>query len=363
MPETRYYDPAALRRFTAAVFQCHGLPAADAERVAECLVHSNLRGLDSHGIARIPIYAERLRRGVVAPRPTIAVERTTPVAALVDGGGGMGFLAATRAMDEAIAMARAYGLGLVGVRNSTHFGMAASYVLQAIEAGMASLVFTNASPALPPWGGRAKFLGASPFAAGAPAGDAGIPFVLDMAMTVTARGKLRLAAQRGEPIPEGIALDGEGKPTTDGLKAFEGIVLPFGGAKGAAVAMLMEVMAGAMTGSRFAGEVRSLYDDFSGPQDVGHMMLAFRPDLFMPLAEYRRRMDELVARTKAQPRAAGFEEILMAGEPETRAEAKRARTGIPVTGDVVDRLREEADAVGLVFPAGAPTPLNEEESR
>jgi len=350
MVESVVFADHELQRFGEAVFLAHGLKQSDARLVADGLVEADLRGLPSHGVARIPIYAERLRRGLVKPQPNIVVERMTPVAAAVDGDDGMGFIVGKRAMEEAISMAGQFGLGLAAVRRSTHYGMAALYVLQAIEAGFISLAFTNSSPAIPVWGGRSKFLGAAPFAAGAPGGKLG-PYVLDMAMTVVARGKIRLAAQRGDPIPEGLALDGEGRPTTDAKKAFEGVCLPFGGHKGAALSMLMEILGGVFTGAALAGDVVNPYLDFSGPQNAGHFFLAIKPDLFMPRSEFEGRMDVLVERAKACPRAAGFDEILMPGEPESRAKQERLRTGIPLTVDIVAALQEEAGKSGVVAPS------------
>ncbi len=339
-----------LRRFTRDAFLARGLPDADAETIAEDLVEADLRGLSSHGVARIPTYCERLRRGLVNPVPDISIERVTPAAAQVDGDNGMGFLVAHAAMDEAVDMARDIGIGLVAAKRSTHFGMSALYVLQAIESGMVSLVFTNSSPALPVWGGRSAFLGAAPLAAGAPGGRLG-PYVLDMAMTVIARGKIRLAAQRGDPIPPGLALDSEGRPTTDAKEAFEGVCLPFGGHKGAALSMLMDVLGGVFTGAAFAGAVINPHLDFSAPQNAGHLFLAIRPDLFMPMAEFEARMDTLVERVKACPRAEGFDEILMPGEPESRARVKRIEAGIPLTPDIVEILKLEAVTAGIDPPA------------
>ena len=200
------------------------------------------------------------------PRPDIRIERVTPVAASVDGDNGFGFVVAHRAMAEAIEMAREYGIGLASVRHSNHFGMAASYVLQAIRAGMMSLVFTNASSAMPPWGGRDPVLGTSPFAAGAPGGK--LPgFLVDMAPAVAARGKIRLAQKRGEPIPEGWALDKEGRPTTDPAAALDdGVVLPMAGPKGSALSMMMDIFGGVFSGSAFAGEVTNHTLDFKNPQ-------------------------------------------------------------------------------------------------
>ena len=343
-----YFVPKELEAFVVRLFERAGLPSDHAATVAEGLVAANLRGIDSHGVSRIPMYLTRLRRNVVNPRPGITVQRVAAAAALVDGDNGMGFMAARRAMDEAIELAREAGIGFVGVRRSTHYGMAAIYVLQAIAKGHIGFAWTNSSPAIPAWGGRTAFLGAAPFAAAIPGGHT--PYVLDMAMTVIARGKIRLAAMHGEEIAEGLALDADGRPTRDAKKAFEGVCLPFGGVKGAALSMLMDLMCGVLTGANYAGTVKSLYFDHSEPQNVGHVCIAIRPDLFMPQNEFDQRMDHFAETLKAQPRAAGVDEILMPGEPEERVEAERRRTGIPVTQDVIRLLREEADNSGIVFP-------------
>lgn len=356
MDATRHYAPAALESHAADLLARHGLPETDAATVARDLVAADLRGLASHGVARVPIYCKRLRAGAINPRPTIRVERAAAAVAAVDGDDGIGFVVGHRAMDEAIALARECGIGMAGVRRSTHYGMGALYVMQAIDAGMVSLAFTNSSPAMPAWGGRVNFHGAAPLAVGAPGGRHG-DYVLDMAMTVIARGKIRLAAARGEPIASGLALDQSGRPTTDAAAAFEGVLLPFGGVKGSALAFMMDILSGVMTGSAFAGGVKSLYFDFSGPQDVGHLFVAMRADLFMPLDAFRARMDEMIERAKACPRAEGCDEILIPGEPEARTAARRAVTGIPVTADVIDTLVAEGEAVGVTMPEGSTAPL------
>ncbi|MFS0776890.1 Ldh family oxidoreductase [Neobacillus sp. 3P2-tot-E-2] len=322
------------------LFEGGGLRSDDAAIIARDLVAANLRGLDSHGVSRIPMYLERIRRKVVNPQPNIKIQRITSAVSLIDGDDGMGFLAGHQAMDEAIELAKQSGIGLVGVRNSTHYGMAALYVKQAIEAGYISMAYTNSSPAIPVWGGRTPFLGASPFAAGVPGGERS-PYLLDMAMTVIARGKIRLAATHGEPIPHGLALDADGVPTTDAKKAFEGICLPFGGAKGAALAMLMDLLAGVLTGANYGGDVKSLYFDHSEPQNVGHLFIAIRPDLFITKEEFNERMDSFVDRAKDLPKAQGFDEILIPGEPEERTAKKRLEEGIPLTSEVIQSLLEE----------------------
>ncbi|MET4691129.1 Ldh family oxidoreductase [Sinorhizobium fredii] len=351
MSKVKYFSSDELTAFATTIFASTGMSDADAATIAGDLVKANLRGIDSHGVSRIPMYIERLQRGLVNPKPDVTVMKVAGAVSLVDGDNGMGFIASHRATEEAIELAKANGIGLVGVHRSTHFGMGALYALQAIEAGYISMIFTNSSPAIPMWGGRTTFLGASPIAAGIPGGKYA-PYVMDMAMTVIARGKIRLAAMKGETIAEGLALDVDGNPTTDAAKAFEGVCLPFGGVKGSVLATLMDLMSGVLTGANFGGDVKSLYFDHSEPQNVGHLFFAIKPDLFLPLENFDARMDEFYERIKSLPKAAGVEEIMMPGEPEQRREEERLRTGVPITENVVADLTKEGERVGVRFPAG-----------
>jgi LDH2 family malate/lactate/ureidoglycolate dehydrogenase len=287
----------------------------------------------------------------VKPRPVLALEELAPAVARLDGDNGLGFLVAQRAMAEAIERARNFGIGLVLARHSNHFGMAASYLRQAVDAGMAAFVFTNASPAMPVWGGRTPFLGTSPFAFGTPGGDRSGPLILDMATSVVARGKIRRAVARNELIPEGWALDAQGHPTTNAREAYEGLILPLGGPKGSGLSLMMEVLAGVMSGSAFGGEVGNQYIDKDRAQDVGHCFIALRPELAMSADEYRRRLDALIERAKATPRMDANRPILMPGEPEALIEEVRRRDGIPLTAEDLTSLRSEAVSLGLTPPA------------
>lgn len=338
-----------LTRLVAQIFAGNGVPEADARRVAECLVLADLRGVASHGVSRIPIYTERLRKGLVKARPEMKLERQLTVMARLDADDALGFISATRAMDVSIETARAHGIGMTFVQRSTHFGMAANYLLQATDAGLAAYVFTNASRAMPIWGGREPFLGTSPFAFAAPCGDE--PVVLDMALSVVARGKVRRAAARGEPIPLGWALDAEGNPTTDAQKGYDGVVLPLAGAKGSGLSLMMEIVAGVMSGAAYAGGVRNQYKDFDAPQDVGHCFIAFRPEAFAEPGGYEARMAELRRRAKDQPRAAGVDEILLPGEIEARSTAAKRRDGIRIEVEDVKMLADEAARAGVETPA------------
>lgn len=343
-------SPTELEPFVAALFRGNGVPEADAARVAQCLVEADLRGVSSHGVGRIPIYTERLRKGLVKAKPNMSVNRPTSVTAQVDGDDGLGFVVATKAMTEAIDIAREHGIAFVVAHNSAHFGMAASYLKMAVKENLAAFVLTNASPAMPIWGGRDPFLGTSPFAFAAPAGKDHPGILLDMATSVVARGKIRRAAQKGEPIPLGWALDAEGKPTTDAQKGYDGIILPLGGPKGSGLSLMMEAVGGVMSGAAFGGQVRNQYFDFDAPQNVGHSFIVMKPDIFVGPAGYAQRMDELVARAKASPRADGFEEILMPGEPEARSEAQRRKEGIPLAADDLATLRSEAEIAKVEKP-------------
>ncbi|XXH05663.1 hypothetical protein Hte_012098 [Hypoxylon texense] len=339
-----YVEAAEARKFVEAVLAGNGAPPATAAAVARCLVAADLRGVDTHGVHRLPSYVARVRAGVLDAAAAPAVARVTPVVAQVDARNGFGFLAAEAAMREACAMAREFGVGVASVRRSNHWGMSAWIVRQAIDEGMMSLVFTNSSPALPVFGGRSKLLGVSPIACGAPGGKER-PFILDMAPSIAARGKIYKAKRRGEKIPLDWALDAEGRPTDDPAAALEGVMLPMGGPKGSALAIMMDVFSGVLSGSAFAGGVTGPYDP-SKESNVGHFLVAIKPDLFMSLDEFRERMDFLYQRVVGSDKAAGVERIYYPGEIEQLTEEEREKTGIPLVQAEVDALNEEAKKVG-----------------
>ncbi|KAK8080138.1 malate/L-lactate dehydrogenase [Apiospora hydei] len=332
--ETRklYVTAADAQAFTEAVLRGNGAPADHARTVAECLVAADLRGVDTHGVNRLPSYMARVRSGVLdaAAVPTLA--QVTPAAAQVDGHNTFG------------AVAGAWRCKLPSTwpafKHSNHFGMSAWLVQKALDEGMMSLVFTNSSPR------AARLLGVSPIACGAPGGDDESPFILDMAPSVAARGKVYKAKRRGEKIPLDWALDAEGRPTDDPAAALEGVMLPMGGPKGSALAIMMDVFSGVFSGSAFAGHVTNPYDP-SRPADVGHFLVAIKPDLFMPLADFRERMRHLYDRVvKESEPAAGVDRVYFPGEIEQRTERERRRAGIPYVEAEVRALNEEAQRVG-----------------
>ncbi|KAI1392727.1 putative malate/L-lactate dehydrogenase [Hypoxylon trugodes] len=339
-----YVEASEARKFVEAVLAGNGVPEANAAVVAKCLVAADLRGVDTHGINRIPSYMARVRDGILDATASPELTKITPVVGQVNAKNAFGFLAAAIGMDAACGMAREFGIGMVSIKHSNHYGMAAWVVKKAIDAGMMSLVFTNSSPALPPFGGKSKLIGVSPIACGAPGGKEK-PFILDMAPSVAARGKIYKAKRRGEKIPLDWALDAEGKPTDDPAAALEGVMLPMGGPKGSGLSIMMDVFSGVLSGSAFAGGVTGPYDT-SRPSDVGHFLVAIKPDLFMSLNDFRERMDFLYRRIVDSEKAAGVDRIYFPGEIEQLTEEEREKTGIPLVQAEIDALNEEAKRVG-----------------
>ncbi|KAL3426747.1 malate/L-lactate dehydrogenase [Phlyctema vagabunda] len=330
--------------FVRGVLEGNGVSAENAAIIADCLVQADLRGVDTHGVNRIPSYMERIRQGVLDAQAEPTVTQVTPVVGQVDGHNSFGFLGGHVGMAAAIAMARQFGIGMVSVKHSNHFGMSAWLVQQALDADMMSLVFTNSSPALPVWGGREKLMGVSPIACGAPGGD-GKPFILDMAPSVAARGKIYKAYRRGEKIPLEWALDDDGNRTDDPAKALQGVMLPMGGPKGSALSIMMDVFSGVLSGSAFAGHVTNPYDP-SKPADVGHFLIAIKPDLFMDLKEFKERMQYLYDRVVGSEKMPGVDRIYFPGEIEQLTQLEREDTGIPYVQAEIEALNKEADRVG-----------------
>ncbi|RKK85444.1 hypothetical protein BFJ69_g1588 [Fusarium oxysporum] len=333
------------RRFIEDVLKGNGIPSENASIIARCLVAADLRGVDTHGMNRIPSYMERLRQGVLNASAQPILTQVTPAVAQVDGQNGFGFVAAHKGMAAAIESAKVFGIGMASIKHSNHFGMSAWIVQQALDADMMSLVFTNSSPALPAFGGKSKLLGVSPIACGAPGKGPMENFILDMAPSVAARGKIYKAKRRGEKIPLDWALDAEGRPTDDPEAALGGVMLPMGGPKGSALSIMMDVFSGVLSGSAFAGHVTGPYDP-SKPADVGHFLIAIKPDLFMNLDEFRERMQYLYERVVGSEKAAGVERIYFPGEIEQLAQKEREKTGIPLVQAEIDALNAEAKKVG-----------------
>jgi ureidoglycolate dehydrogenase (NAD+) len=337
--------PEALESWTQALLEASGLEAAAAEIVTVSLVDANRRAVDSHGVARLPIYSERLRAGLVNDRPRPRVEREEGAVALVDGDRGPGQVAGVLATDHAIQLARRHGVGVVSVHRSSHYGAAAYYAIRAAQAGMVGISTTNSEPFVIPFGGVGRALGTNPIALAAPTPD-GI-FDVDMATSQVAVNKIFNARDEGRTIPEGWGVDEQGHSTTDPAEVHAAV--PLGGYKGYALAVLVEVLSGALSGSGVGHAVGSLVEGRE-PQDVGHFHLVLDPDRLAGRVRFAEALGGLLAALKAMPVAPGHDEVLVPGEPEARAKAERERDGIPLPPTLWATLEELGGELGVRPP-------------
>jgi LDH2 family malate/lactate/ureidoglycolate dehydrogenase len=322
-----------------------GVPEQDAELIADTLVFAELRGVTSHGLVRLGSYIRRVKLGLMNPAAAPLVIQRSASTALLDGCNGFGQVVTMRAMSLAIEMAGATGAAVVGVRNSNHFGAAAYYVMAAVNVGMIGLVLSNSAPAMAPWGGAVAMMGTNPLAVGIPAGDES-PVVLDMATSAVARGKIRLAAKKGEKIPEGWALDAKGEPTTDPEEALAGTLLPASGPKGYGLAFVIDVLSGILTGSGFGRTVRPL-DDMSGPVRAGHLVAAINVQDFTSVPGFRAEVDEFIREIRNCPRAPGVDRIYVPGEIESEAALRLSKEGIAVSSAVAADLKALGAELGV----------------
>jgi LDH2 family malate/lactate/ureidoglycolate dehydrogenase len=338
------FSTTRLTLFAEGVLGALGLGPDDSRAAAACLVEANLRGVDSHGLLRLVQYADALEGEQVNRRPTVRVERQHPAAALVDADGGYGFRPAQIAMDVAVELAGVSGVGLVGVRNSHHYGMAAVHAERASSAGLIGIVTTNTGPVMAPAGVTAPLVGNNPLCIAVPRRLPAPPLVLDMALSGTAFGRIRLAAAEGRPIPLGWAHDRDGKPTTDAAEALAASLLaPMGGHKGYVLSVMLEVLTGILTGSRFGLEADAHSHRGGG---VGHLLVAVRVDLFVDRERFLDSVEILVEQLRSAPRGEGVD-VLLPGELEQRTRDQRSLTGVPISDQLAAELDDLAARLGV----------------
>ncbi len=347
----RRFEAAKLQSFAVSILEKVGVPQRNAEIVARSLLAANLRGVDTHGITRLPIYVERVQAGLTDGRTQGIVVSEGDTTAVVDGQNGLGQVIGTTGMRLALDKAEKSGVGFATVRNSTHFGTAAYYAMMALDRDMIGISLTNSPSLMAPWGGKRPFLGTNPLAIAVPAGEEK-PFILDMATSVVARGAIILAAKKGEPIPPTWAMNRDGEPTTNAKEANEGgALLPLGGHKGFGLEMMIEILVATLAGGPFGPHLGELYNNPDKPQGVGHFFGAMRIDRFRPVREFKADMDAMIREVKAQPLAKGFEKIMVAGEPEYLTEQDRRVNGVPLSDAVINDLTKMGATVGLPFEA------------
>jgi len=346
--DVRKVSAAQSQAFCQRILEQVEVPIADAEIVAKCLVEANLRGVDSHGIVRLPVYVRRITAGVINPRASAKVVSETDTTMLLDGQNGLGMVISTQAMDKAIRKAKRKSVGIVVVRKSNHFGIAALYAMQAVESDLIGAALTNAPAAMAPWGSTQPYLGTNPICVAVPAGREK-PFVLDMATSMATRGALKIAEKRGEKIPLGWATDSRGRPTQDPQEALQGSLLPIGGPKGYGLALIVDILCGVLSGADFGAHIGDLFGDLSRKQNLGHFFAAIDVASFMPIEDFKKRMDQIITEIKLCRRAEGVQQVFMPGEIEFLTKERRLREGIPVSRATLFELQQLASQVGVDF--------------
>ena len=341
---------AALRDFVAALYAAAGLPSEDASLVAETLVRADMWGHSSHGVMRAPWYIDRVKAGTMKPVTDPEVVVDAGAISVIDGRDGVGQVITKRAMQNAIDRAKRHGVGIVSVRDSNHHGALGWFTRMAASQGCIGILTTNGSPAMAPWGGRAKRLGNNPWSITAPAGR-NAPMMLDIANTVVARGKIFLARQKGIPIPDNWAIDAQGRRTTDAVAALGGVILPMAEHKGYAITVMMDVLSGVLSGSGIMGEVNGPYQAEKRSR-CGHMVMALNIEAFGPLDRFQARMEEMIAGIKDTPLAEGFDEVFYPGEIEARNEARHELDGLVLPEQTRDDLSKVAREYGVALPEG-----------
>jgi LDH2 family malate/lactate/ureidoglycolate dehydrogenase len=311
-----------------AVLSDFGMQADQAQICADAIMFATLRGLDTHGLVLLTGLAAQLRRGAMLPSAEVVTVSETETTAVLKGSGAPGAVIAARAMDLAIAKARERGLGAVTAFNCHHFGAASFYPSRALRQGMIGLTACNAGAVVAPYGGAKAVHGTNPLAYAAPAG-AEAPIVLDIATSMVAHGQIAKVGRRGEQIPLGWALDAAGRPTTDPVAGYAGVLLPFGGHKGYGIGLLVDVLTGALAGSTIG---RGVDQRNTNPETGGQslFMLAIDVGHFVPFATYADRVDQLIREIHATPPAEGFAEVFAPGDIERRQEEVRRRDGNPI---------------------------------
>jgi len=339
---------AQLTAFGQSVLAHHGVPPTDAHLLADSLVAAELWGHSSHGMLRLPWYVERLRSGAMSAVTQSVLAQDTGAVAVIDGQDGIGQVLTLQAVQLGVERAKRFGVSAVAVRNSNHFGTAAYFTRESAKQGCVAFLSTNASPAMAPWGGKTKAIGTNPWSIAAPAGRHGVA-VMDIANTAVARGKIYLAAERGEDIPPTWAADEQGVPTTHAKDAIHGLILPMAGHKGYVISFMMDVLAGVLTGSHFGAHVAGPYqaDRKSG---CGHLLLTIDVEALMSRAEFAQRMEQLIDEIKAVPTAAGVSDIFFPGELEDRNTEQHLKTGISVADTTWDSLRKLGAETGVALP-------------
>ena len=300
-----------LKKIVSSIFRKYGLSKKDSDISTNALINAELVGAYGHGLSRLKMYCDRISKKVINPKPKIKIKKISQSISHIDANDSIGFVAADVAIKKAIQNAKKTGIGLVAVKNSGHYGLSGYYAEQAVKKNLVTMIYTNAPPAVAPHGALKSLFGTNPICFGTPTGSK-IPFILDTSISMINRGKIRVAARNNQKISLGVALDKFGKPTTDAKKALQGVQLPIAGFRGSGLAWMVDILSGVLTGGNHAGRVKDPFDDFSGPQNIGHLFITFKTNLFVK--DYNIRIKDNIKRIKKLPKIKGIREIMYPGQ-------------------------------------------------
>jgi L-2-hydroxycarboxylate dehydrogenase (NAD+) len=320
------------------ILRSHGLNNKDAIISTNAIINAELVGAPSHGLSRLKMYCDRIKHKLINPRPKIKIKKISPSISHIDANNSIGFVAADFAIKTVIKNAKKTGIGLVAVKNSSHYGLSGYYAEKAVKKNLLVMVFTNAPPAVAPHGALKSLFGTNPICFGTPTGSK-IPFILDTSISMINRGKIRVAAREGKKIPKGVALDKFGKPTTDPKKALEGVQLPIASFRGSGLAWMVDILSGVFTGGNHGGKVKDPFTDFTGPQNIGHLFFVMKPNLFVG-NNFNKRIKENIKIIKKLPRIRGIKEILYPGQNKFNKYNKNLKKEIIIPKIIIEDLKK-----------------------
>jgi LDH2 family malate/lactate/ureidoglycolate dehydrogenase len=338
-----------LKAFCKEAFMKVEVPDEEAEIVADFLAKSDLRGFETHGVMRLPIYIQRLQKGYVRAKCELTILKEKGPLAFWEAHGSIGHVVAYRAMGTAIKKAEEHGIGWVSVKDSGHFGVAGLFPMMALEKDFIGCVFSNAAPTMAPYGGRERIMGNNPLSCVFPT-EKFTPVVIDLSCSIVSAGRLILSRKKGEKIPIGWAFDKEGQPTEDPYEGFEGggSLAPMGGHKGYALAMAVEILTAVLTGGKWSRNIKNLYEeDRTRIQGTCHTFMALDPEIFVGRVEFKRNMDSYIKSIKDSAKAKYSTEILIPGERGYRTEFMYSKEGIPLSSTLVSELMTLANSFKL----------------
>lgn len=333
-----------LHKIGCRALQKVGVPKYDASIAVEMLLGADLCGIETHGIQRLPMYISRIRQNLLNAKPEIKIEHLSSSIGLVSGDNGLGPLVAYKGIEEAIRLTQDTGLAFVGCKDSNHFGAMISYLIKACEEKFICIGGTNAFTTMAPWGGLEKRVGNNPLGIGIPGNDDD-HFLLDIAMSVSSRGRIRAMEEKGEKLPESWAVDSAGNPTTDPLEALKGFVLPIGGHKGYGLAVAVDILSGVLTGAGFSTGVKSIMQQSEEPQHIGHFFFTLDPARFMKWDDFTQRVSGLYDILKNTRLVNQNNPIIIPGEPELALKRAGIASGLPFPESALAKLNDVANGI------------------